>query len=136
MAEPPKYPWKDNDLRPIKRVITEHDEEGKSVFSSVIPEELPGKSIGAPALFRLGYCTDKTPISFNDNQDVKTYVNYLQNPPGIVIPSKYPPLNRLIFKSCLGLETHPRHWPLSLHNHDAKICVCSRDIRWHSGKIR
>jgi hypothetical protein len=88
MAEQIKYPWKDNDLRSVKRVITDHDNEGKSIFSSTISEELPGKSIGAPALFRLGYCTNQTPVSLANNKDVETYSNYLQNPPGIVIPGK------------------------------------------------
>ncbi|KAK3360622.1 hypothetical protein B0T25DRAFT_447794 [Lasiosphaeria hispida] len=86
MAEPSKYPWKDNDLRPIQRVITDHDGEGKSVFSTVIPEDLPGKIIGAPAPFRLGYCTNKTPLSLANGSDIETYAKYLENPPGIVIP--------------------------------------------------
>lgn len=88
MAEQTKYPWKDNDLRPIYRVITDHDDEGKSVFSSRIPEELPGKSIGAPALFRLGYCTNETPVSLAGGKDIEAYSNYLETPPGIVIPGK------------------------------------------------
>ncbi|KAK0732243.1 hypothetical protein B0H67DRAFT_566968 [Lasiosphaeris hirsuta] len=86
MAEPPKYPWKDNDLRPIQRVITDYDSEGKSVFSSAIPEDLPGRTAGVPAPFRLGYCTNRTPVSLAGGGDIKTYANYLQNPPGLVIP--------------------------------------------------
>jgi len=86
MAEPQKYPWKDNDLRPIQRVITDHNGEGKSVFSSVIPEDLPGKIIGAPAPFRLGYCTNKTPVPLTNGSDIEAYARYLENPPGIVIP--------------------------------------------------
>ena len=86
MAEAKKWPWKDNDLRPITRVITDHDHNGKSVFSSEIPEELPGKNIGAPALFRLGYCTNESPVSMAGNSDLHTYANYLRNPPGIIIP--------------------------------------------------
>ena len=88
MAENQKWPWKDNDLRPITRVITDHDANGKSVFSSEVPEELPGKSIGVPALFRLGYCTNESPVSLAGNKDLHTYANYLENPPGIVIPGK------------------------------------------------
>ena len=86
MADSKTYPWKDNDLRPIQRVITDHNGEGKSVFSSAIPEDLPGKSIGAPALFRLGYCTDKSPVPLAGGSDIKTYAHYLQNPPGLIIP--------------------------------------------------
>ena len=85
MTEQVKYPWKDNDLRPICRVITEHDSNGKSVFSSLIPEELPGKTIGAPALFRLGYCTNEVPVSLADNKDLHAYEKYLKDPPGIII---------------------------------------------------
>jgi len=86
MAQPPKYPWKDNDLRPIQRVITDHDSQGKSVFSPAISEDLPGKAIGVPAEFRLGYCTNRTPVSLANGGDIETYAGYLREPPGIVIP--------------------------------------------------
>jgi hypothetical protein len=94
MAEQVKYPWKDNDLRAITRVITENDINGKSVFSTMIPEELPGKIIGAPAPFRLGYCTNDFPVTMTDNKDLHAYAKYLQSPPGIIIHGKWTKASR------------------------------------------
>ncbi|KAF7549392.1 hypothetical protein G7Z17_g6404 [Cylindrodendrum hubeiense] len=69
-----------------KRFITENNAEGKAVFSTQIPEELPAKVIDCGDKFFLGYTTNERPVDINDNKDVDTYSNYLANPPGIVIP--------------------------------------------------
>jgi len=86
MAEPQKYPWKDNNLHPIQRVITNHNGKGKSVFSLVILKDLPSKIINTPTLFRLKYYINKTPMPLTNSNNIKVYARYLENPPGIIIP--------------------------------------------------
>ncbi|KAH8737650.1 cupin domain-containing protein [Ilyonectria robusta] len=74
------------ELTPPKRFITENNAEGKAVFSTQIPEQLPARVIECGDKFFLGYTTNERPVDINGNKDVDTYSEYLTNEPGIVIP--------------------------------------------------
>lgn len=77
---------KDNGLRPVARVITSHDSEGKTIFSSSLPEALEWQELADGARFSLGYATNEFPVELSKDGDVQTYSDYLQNLPGIAIP--------------------------------------------------
>ncbi|KAI0482203.1 hypothetical protein GGR56DRAFT_619008 [Xylariaceae sp. FL0804] len=77
---------KANDLRPISRFITDHDADGKAVFSRALPEDLPGNTIYNGAKFSLGYVTDQRPVALDSGRDVSTYARYLDDHPGLVLP--------------------------------------------------
>jgi quercetin dioxygenase-like cupin family protein len=74
-----------NNLPALKRFITTHDDSGKAIFSSAIPEENKFRSIGEEAGFALGYTTKGFPVDLNEDKDLKTYESFLSNPPGIVV---------------------------------------------------
>ncbi|KAF7550749.1 hypothetical protein G7Z17_g5502 [Cylindrodendrum hubeiense] len=69
-----------------KRFITDHNAEGKAVFSTSIAEELPEQIIGDGHKFFLGYTTSESPVDLSDSRDIESYRKYTANPPGIVIP--------------------------------------------------
>ncbi|KPM40648.1 hypothetical protein AK830_g5894 [Neonectria ditissima] len=69
-----------------KRFITDHDAEGKAIFNTSIPEEVPAKIIGCGDKFFLGYTTTESPVEFAGNKDIESYGRYLENLPGVVIP--------------------------------------------------
>ncbi|KAG4422622.1 hypothetical protein IFR04_004243 [Cadophora malorum] len=69
-----------------KRFITTHDDSGKAIFSSDLPEEIPFQQIPNDAIFSLCYATNQTPVEMSDNKDVDTYSNYLEKLPGVMIP--------------------------------------------------
>ncbi|KAL0938793.1 cupin domain protein [Colletotrichum truncatum] len=75
-----------NDLRRPQRFITDHSTDGKAIFNTALPAEIPQQTVGGNVNFYLGYTTEKTPTSFVGNTDVKAYSERLANPPGIVIP--------------------------------------------------
>ena len=75
-----------NGLPLIKRVITDHDEHGKAVFSSRIPEQLEWQEVGVIAKFSLGYTTSRFPVKLENDIDIADYEHYQQNTPGITIP--------------------------------------------------
>lgn len=77
----------DNGLPQINRVITTHNHEAKAVFAHDIPEELPFQELPDGARFCLGYATNTVPARLNDNDDIRTYEQYLQNKPGVMIPN-------------------------------------------------
>jgi quercetin dioxygenase-like cupin family protein len=77
---------KANDLSKVQRYITDHNSEGKAVFSSALPTQLPEQVILKDVVFRLGYATTERPVDLSGDKDVKAYSSLLQNPPGIVIP--------------------------------------------------
>ncbi|KAH6888688.1 cupin domain-containing protein [Thelonectria olida] len=74
------------ELRHPNRFITDHDAEGKAIFNTSIPEELDEQIIGVGDKFFLGYTTSEKPVDLTDEKDIKSYKEYLANPPGIVIP--------------------------------------------------
>ncbi|KAH8889559.1 hypothetical protein GQ53DRAFT_748262 [Thozetella sp. PMI_491] len=72
------------DLRPIKRVITDHNAEGLAVFNKDVSETIPTKILPIGDVFHLGYATNQQPVDFS--QDVPTYQGYLAKNPGITVP--------------------------------------------------
>ncbi len=79
----PESPQKD--IRPIQRFITTHAADGRTTFSSAVPEEAPFQVLSDGAQFSLCYATNKFPVQMGDDADVATYQNYTQNLPGITI---------------------------------------------------
>ncbi|KAK2769281.1 cupin domain protein [Colletotrichum kahawae] len=75
-----------SDLRRPQRFITDHSPDGKAIFNTSLPEEIPQQTVGGNAKFYLGYTTEQTPASFTGNADISSYAERLANPPGIVIP--------------------------------------------------
>ncbi|KZL86705.1 cupin domain protein [Colletotrichum incanum] len=75
-----------NDLRRPQRFITDHAPDGKAIFNTTLPDEIPQQTIGNGAKFYLGYTTEQAPVSLAGNKDVESYATRLANPPGIVIP--------------------------------------------------
>lgn len=76
----------DNGLRPLHRIITDHSEDGKAIFSDKRPEMLPWQELPDGARFCLGYATDKFPVKFQGDDDLSVYDHYMENKPGITIP--------------------------------------------------
>ncbi|KAI0125970.1 hypothetical protein BJ170DRAFT_583747 [Xylariales sp. AK1849] len=86
MASEEVPPHKPNDLPQIHRYITDHSAQGESIFSSALPEALPGQKLYNGAHFLLGYATDRRPVELTDGQDLKTYAPLLESPPGLTVP--------------------------------------------------
>lgn len=78
---------RDNGLPEVNRVITAHNDEGKAIFSSEIPDLLPWQPLPDGARFCLGFATNEIPVNMNDSKDIKAYEGYLENKPGITIPN-------------------------------------------------
>jgi quercetin dioxygenase-like cupin family protein len=74
-----------NPLRSINRFITTHNAKGQAVFSETIAPEAERKAVDGEVAFALPYCTGDYPADLNDDKDIKTYQEYLQSPPGLVI---------------------------------------------------
>lgn len=97
-----------NGLRKLHRVITDHNPNGKAVFSTAVPEEQQWKEIGNKAQFALGYTTTKYPVSFAMNKDIASYQTFLNESPGLVVnggtvlrivdmpPSSLSPMHRTV----------------------------------------
>lgn len=77
----------DNGLPKLQRVITTHNDSGKAVFSSDVPEDLPFQELPDGARFCLGYATNHVPAQLNNGEDIRTYEQYLENKPGVMIPN-------------------------------------------------
>jgi len=76
----------DNGLPIINRFITDHNSEGKAIFTTQVKEELHWQGLPDGARFCLGYTTDKFPVKMNEKQDISSYEKYLEDKPGIMIP--------------------------------------------------
>ncbi|KAK6443023.1 hypothetical protein LTR95_000737 [Oleoguttula sp. CCFEE 5521] len=75
----------ENDLRPLIRIITTHDAEGKSIVSDKLDEKLPTTVVdNGSAIFSLPYVTQQFPVEMNDGKDLDGYQKYLASPPGLV----------------------------------------------------
>lgn len=79
-------PLLDNGLPRICRFITDHNSEGKAVYTTRVKEELQWQELPDGARFCLGYTTDNFPVKVNQEQDLTDYEKYLENKPGIMIP--------------------------------------------------
>ncbi|CAJ2501728.1 Uu.00g045810.m01.CDS01 [Anthostomella pinea] len=86
MASASPSAHKSNDLPPLTRYITDHNAQGQAIFSSALPEALPGKTIYNGVKFSLGYVTDERPVSLASNKDITKYTGFLEEHPGIVLP--------------------------------------------------
>ena len=85
MSEP-QTQLADNGLRPIKRLITDHDAEGKTTISKAVPEVLQWQQMANGARFSLAYATEEYPVNLTNKTDLSIYQNNLVNLPGIIIP--------------------------------------------------
>lgn len=76
-----------NNLRPLKRHITAHNDKSEAVFSNALPADAPVRSVmGGVMEFSLMFTTSKFPVSMNDDKDISNYQEYLKTPPAITIP--------------------------------------------------
>lgn len=75
-----------NGLPAVNRVITTHNDAGLAIYSSTLPDALPWQDVAGIADFSLAYATDTTPVPLNSSADLKTYTNFLDNKPGIIVP--------------------------------------------------
>lgn len=76
-----------NDMRQISRFITSHDDSGKTIFDDTIPEQPPFKAVPDGAAFSLCYATNQFPVDMNGDKDLATYRYYLENLPGLSVPT-------------------------------------------------
>lgn len=76
----------DNNLPAISRFITDHNKDGKAVFSNRIEEKLQWQELADGARFCLGFTTRKTPVDLSEGRDLADYEKDLENKPGIMIP--------------------------------------------------
>ena len=77
-----------SDLKPITRLITGHDKEGKSIISTAVNEHPQQTGVdNDSALFALSYCSEAFPVDMNDDKDIDAYKKYSSQPPGLVINS-------------------------------------------------
>jgi len=86
MADEPLVSAEEKGLRHPSRFITDHDESGKAIFSTQIPEPAPWKQVSKDAQFALCYATNTMPVDLTSNTDLSTYSTYLSNLPGLIIP--------------------------------------------------
>lgn len=75
-----------NNLPRNHRFITDHNSDGKAVFSDRLPDLQPWMPIDGQANFALNYTTSQFPVSFKDNKDITQYQGYLEAKPGLVVP--------------------------------------------------
>lgn len=101
----------DNGLRQPNRYITDHNDEGKAIFSQELPEPASWQQLeSGVARFSLGYATKGFPVKLNDGADIAVYKRYTENLPGITIPGG----SVLRFVDMRPGETSPMHRTVSL----------------------
>ncbi|EON66816.1 hypothetical protein W97_06218 [Coniosporium apollinis CBS 100218] len=70
----------------VQRYITTHNDEGKAIFSTALPEESTMKELPDNMAFALSYTTATGfPISLAEDKDIEIYSSYLNSPPGLNI---------------------------------------------------
>lgn len=68
----------------LNRHITTHDQNGKAIFSTRLPEPMPQQNVnGIP--FGLAYTSNEFPAQLSADADIKNYEANLTTPPGLVI---------------------------------------------------
>lgn len=73
-------------IRALSRFITDHDDEGKAIYSSQLSEDMPVQQLpDGVAHFSLVYTSSRFPVDIAEGKDLKEYEEYLANPPGVVI---------------------------------------------------
>ncbi|KAG0159214.1 hypothetical protein PDIDSM_6735 [Penicillium digitatum] len=72
------------ELPSINRYITTHDQNGKAVFSTRVPEPVPQQVVnGVP--FSLAYTSNEFPAQLSEDADIQKYQANLITPPGLAI---------------------------------------------------
>ncbi|KAJ5485529.1 hypothetical protein N7539_005517 [Penicillium diatomitis] len=74
-------------IRPLSRFITTHNDDGKAIFSNILPETLPVQQIPDGAQFSLAYTTQRFPAKLDNDADITEYSSHLSSPPGLSISS-------------------------------------------------
>lgn len=72
-------------LPKVHRYITTHAKDGKAVFSDKFNEESEMKPNSDGIAFALSYTTKGFPVSMDNDEDFKTYDQYLNDAPGLVV---------------------------------------------------
>ncbi|CCT65995.1 related to Cupin domain protein [Fusarium fujikuroi] len=75
----------DNTLPIPKRFITKHNDDGNAIFDTRLNDDLP-ETVLSTHVFYLGYITQGFPVDLEDNTDIETYGNYINNSPGLSVP--------------------------------------------------
>ncbi|KAK0620601.1 hypothetical protein B0T14DRAFT_521799 [Immersiella caudata] len=69
-----------------KRFITTHDEEGKAIIDSTLPEDLPFTEVPSKVVnLSTCYVTEGFPTVLEDGKDVAVYQQHLADPPGLTV---------------------------------------------------
>lgn len=69
-----------------KRYITTHDETGKAVIDTSVPEDAPFYELAnKDAAFAQCYVTTGFPVELGDTADLKVYKDFLSSPPGLTV---------------------------------------------------
>lgn len=75
-------------MKPPTRLITTHNDEGKAIISSAVPEQPSANVVeDGNAVFYLSYATEQYPVDMNGEKDLEVYRKYATQPPGLVISS-------------------------------------------------
>ncbi|KAF2401009.1 hypothetical protein EJ06DRAFT_530091 [Trichodelitschia bisporula] len=70
-------------LRPVNRFITMHNDEGKAIFSTAVPDESKMNPLPDNLGFALSYATQGFPVDTAGDADIENYKKYLASPPGL-----------------------------------------------------
>lgn len=102
------------DLPTPKRYITTHTKDGKSVFYTDVPEEVPRQPITAEVDFYLMYTTSNFPAELGNDDDIVRYRTFLEGTkPGLT--TKGGSVVRICdFKPVGDMEARPLHRTLSI----------------------
>ncbi|KAJ4170287.1 hypothetical protein NW754_006427 [Fusarium falciforme] len=74
-----------NQLPVPNRFITGHNQAGKVIFETCLPDALVRTNVGTHDFF-LGYVTNEHPVDLQDDKDIGVYEQYLAQPPGLAVP--------------------------------------------------
>lgn len=72
-------------LPKVYRYITAHNDEGKAIFSNALNEESEMKPNDDGIAFALSYTTKGFPVNMDNDEDIKVYEKFKNNPPGLVV---------------------------------------------------
>lgn len=72
-------------LPSVHRYVTGHNDQGQAIFSNAFDEESKMKTNDDGIAFALSYATKGFPVEMTQDQDLKVYEKFLNNPPGLVV---------------------------------------------------
>lgn len=103
-----------SDLPDPHRHITTHNSDGKSVFYTEIPSEVPCQRIREEVDYFLPYTTSNFPVEMSGDDDISKYRSFLEGEkPGLV--NKGGSIMRICtFKPGVAVEAVPMHRTISL----------------------